>query len=55
MYFYVDDEEKSKRIIDYIVDEAKKYNGSYLDYFERVLEKYESVNEFAKTLKRKIN
>ena len=38
-----------------IVDEIKKYKVSYLDYFESVLEKHKNVNEFAKTLKKKIN
>jgi hypothetical protein len=54
-YNPVDDEEKSKKVIDYIVEEAKKYNGSYLDFFDSILEKYENVHEYAKTLKRKIN
>ena len=38
-----------------IIDEVKKYNGSYPDFFESVLDNYENVNEYAKTLKRKIN
>ena len=38
-----------------IVDEVKKYNNSYLDFFESVLERYENVHEYARTLKRKIN
>ena len=54
-YNPVEDEDKSKKIITYIIDEIKKYKGSYLDYFERVLERYENVNEYAKTLKNKIN
>ncbi len=54
-YNPVDDEEKSKKVIDYIVEEAKRYNGSYLDFFDSILEKYENVHEYAKTLKRKIN
>ena len=49
------DENKSKKIIAYIIDKVKEYNGSYLNFFESVLEKYENVYEYVKTLKRKIN
>ena len=54
-YNPVEDEDKSKKIITYIIDEINKYKGSYLNYFESVLEKYENVTEYAKTLKNKIN
>ena len=54
-YNPTEDEDKSKRILAYIIDEVKKYKGSYLDYFEDNLEKYDNVYEYAKTLKRKIN
>ena len=54
-YNPVEDEEKSKKLISYIVDEINKYKGSYLDFFESVLEKHENVYEYARTLKAKIN
>lgn len=49
------DEKKNEKLLAYIIDEVKKNNGSYLEFFKRVFERHENVNEYVKTLKRKIN
>ncbi len=50
------DEKKNEKLLAYIIDEVKgKHNGNYLEFFNSALERYDSVNDYVKTLKRKIN